>query len=83
MREEVINKKTKRLLSALAKNNTVQDFYLAGGTALALQYGHRKSIDLDWFNLKNFNTTNLKINLAKIGKITIQSEEQNTLNGEL
>ena len=26
-----------------------QSFYLAGGTALALQLGHRKSVDFDWF----------------------------------
>ena len=26
------------------------DFYLAGGTALALQLGHRKSVDLDFFS---------------------------------
>lgn len=26
------------------------DFYLAGGTALALQLGHRISTDLDWFS---------------------------------
>ena len=26
-----------------------QGFYLAGGTALAMVYGHRKSVDLDWF----------------------------------
>ena len=24
-------------------------FYLAGGTALAVYYGHRRSVDLDWF----------------------------------
>lgn len=24
-------------------------FYLAGGTALAIQLGHRRSVDLDWF----------------------------------
>jgi len=29
--------------------NFLQQFYLAGGTALALQLGHRKSIDLDFF----------------------------------
>lgn len=28
-----------------------QDFYLAGGTALAIYYGHRRSVDLDWFTL--------------------------------
>jgi len=49
MYKEVINQKTERLLIELAKSNIVKDFYLAGGTALALQFGHRKSIDLDWF----------------------------------
>lgn len=32
-----------------------QGFYLAGGTALALQIGHRTSIDLDFYNLRTFN----------------------------
>jgi predicted nucleotidyltransferase component of viral defense system len=27
----------------------LEDFYLVGGTALALQIGHRKSVDLDFF----------------------------------
>lgn len=30
-------------------NETFNDFYLVGGTALALWLGHRKSIDLDFF----------------------------------
>jgi hypothetical protein len=29
-------------------------FYLAGGTGLALQIGHRKSFDLDFFTSKEF-----------------------------
>lgn len=28
---------------------TERRFYLAGGTALALRLGHRRSVDLDWF----------------------------------
>lgn len=31
------------------------DFYLAGGTALALQIGHRMSIDFDFFSSKPFS----------------------------
>lgn len=80
MREEVINKKTERLLSALARSGLVKDFYLAGGTALALQYGHRKSVDLDWFNQKSFDTAKLKRGLIKLGRITVSSEEKDTLN---
>lgn len=36
------------------------DFYLAGGTALALQLGHRRSIDLDFFSLQPIVKTSLK-----------------------
>ena len=32
------------------------DFYLAGGTALALQLGHRDSIDFDFFSKNSFST---------------------------
>lgn len=28
---------------------TAPGFYVAGGTAVALHLGHRRSIDLDWF----------------------------------
>jgi predicted nucleotidyltransferase component of viral defense system len=32
----------------------LQDFYLVGGTALALYYGHRLSVDLDLFSTNDF-----------------------------
>jgi len=33
----------------------LNDFSLVGGTALALRYGHRRSVDLDLFALKDFD----------------------------
>lgn len=42
------------------------DFYLAGGTALALYLGHRKSIDLDYFIAKNFDTSLLKNKIMEL-----------------
>ncbi|MEK7472948.1 MAG: nucleotidyl transferase AbiEii/AbiGii toxin family protein [Patescibacteria group bacterium] len=39
-------------LSFLSKDG----FYLAGGTALALQIGHRTSVDFDFFVKKHFNS---------------------------
>ncbi len=36
-------------------SDKLNDFYLAGGTALALQLGHRKSLDLDFFSQRIFN----------------------------
>jgi len=35
-------------------------FSLAGGTALSLLIGHRKSIDLDLFSTGEFNTSQLE-----------------------
>jgi len=80
MHKEVINQKTECLLADLAESNVIKDFYLAGGTALALQFGHRKSIDLDWFNKNSFDTRELRKELSKIGKIIIKAEEKDTLD---
>lgn len=37
-----------------------QQFALAGGTSLALQLGHRQSIDLDIFSPQDFDTTQIE-----------------------
>lgn len=50
MYEETLYLKTKNTLSKIQDEKILEDFYLAGGTALALQLGHRKSIDLDFFS---------------------------------
>jgi len=41
-------------------------FYLAGGTALALQIGHRDSVDFDFFTPEPFDTTALSEELNTI-----------------
>ena len=40
---------TLELLRRLTQEPFLKDCRLVGGTALALQYGHRSSIDLDFF----------------------------------
>ena len=47
MHPEALNDKTKKVWDKCAFLK--EDFYLAGGTALALQIGHRRSVDLDFF----------------------------------
>lgn len=42
------------LLRKLQSSEILKEFYLAGGTALALHLGHRKSVDLDLFTQKPF-----------------------------
>lgn len=59
-----------------------KDFYLARGTGLALQIGHRDSIDFDFFSKENINTTRLFQKLKTIfksKKILKVQEEKNTL----
>ena len=46
---DILNAPQKRVLPPLAQALAEMDLYLAGGTALALQIGHRPSIDFDWF----------------------------------
>jgi len=45
-----------------------KEFYLVGGTAIALQIGHRRSIDFDLFSLKPFGSKRLLNVLSKAGK---------------
>lgn len=49
MFEQVLPGNTKAILALLEKSEIIQKAYLAGGTALALQLGHRISYDLDFF----------------------------------
>jgi hypothetical protein len=51
---EGLSKKQLRVLKALGPHMAPKGFYLARGTALAIHYGHRVSVDLDWFTRQPF-----------------------------
>lgn len=46
---EILGIKQKSVIKRQAVLLTDRQFYLAGGTALALYFGHRHSVDFDWF----------------------------------
>jgi len=71
------------LLKKLSKQSFIDEFYLAGGTGLALQIGHRRSIDFDFFIPDDFDTSDIIAKLIKIGKYQRDNEEKNTINGSL
>jgi Nucleotidyl transferase AbiEii toxin, Type IV TA system len=50
----IISPQTFLLIQQLQDINGFKDFYLVGGTALALQLGHRNSIDIDLFTQNDF-----------------------------
>lgn len=52
MHTEILNTTQKKILPGMAAALSGMDLYLAGGTALALQAGHRPSIDFDFFSRK-------------------------------
>lgn len=51
---ETVEPGTFSILKKLMEIHELQDFYLVGGTALSLMYGHRTSIDLDLFTASKF-----------------------------
>jgi predicted nucleotidyltransferase component of viral defense system len=61
----------------------IEDFYLAGGTALALQIGHRISTDLDFFSaschLETKDREAIHQILSSIGDFEIISEQDGML----
>ncbi|MBI5230071.1 MAG: nucleotidyl transferase AbiEii/AbiGii toxin family protein [Candidatus Magasanikbacteria bacterium] len=78
-----LSSKAKKLLIRFDTSPWLKNFYLAGGTALALYYGHRQSVDLDWFSQKPINTKQLIRKLAAIGTFTLLKEETNMVDGIL
>ena len=81
---ETLDQQRIALLPKLAKFKN--NFYLAGGTALALQLGHRKSIDFDFFTEKDFETNELKENPIEVFQnqaVKINQESKNTLEIEV
>ncbi|MDD2913505.1 MAG: nucleotidyl transferase AbiEii/AbiGii toxin family protein [Candidatus Pacebacteria bacterium] len=83
MHEESLTKNTKSVLEAIGLLSISKDFYLAGGTALAIHLGHRFSVDLDWFSEKFDYGPSFRSELGKIGKLEIDSESKDTFNGVL
>jgi len=55
---EILTKEQEELLPLVAKFS--RNFRLVGGTAVALQIGHRESIDFDLFSLRGFQNANIR-----------------------
>ena len=58
------------------------DWYLAGGTALAIQVGHRQSVDLDFFTSQKFDEKKTAEQLSVFGQWETTSISPGTIYGE-
>lgn len=66
---ETVAPETLGLLRNIQKIKLLSQTRLVGGTALALQYGHRESIDLDFFGVIDINPEQMKTELQAIGSV--------------
>lgn len=82
---EVLPKATRQALDFLATQEWLKqsDWYLAGGTALALQTGHRQSVDLDFFTPEKTFTANSVIGQFSANDWTTEVGRDNTVFGTL
>lgn len=77
---------TKKAFTFLSEQSWLAEggWYLAGGTALALQAGNRKSVDLDFFTAeKDFDTSALLGNFLDNTEWKTTIHSKNTIYGEL
>ena len=75
----VIKPATFELIQELQKLPFLKDFYLVGGTSLALQMGHRNSIDIDLFTQNEFDDGELVQNLSEHFTVQTVYSRKNTI----
>ena len=73
---ETVDANTLDLLKQIQSNPHFRETRLVGGTALALQIGHRKSIDLDIFGNIKLEPLELTQELQTYGTISMRSSSQ-------
>lgn len=78
---ETLESDTLELLKALQAQVELKDFQLVGGTALALYWGHRKSIDIDLFSNRPFEVSTIRDMLIQKFGFQISFTAENTLKG--
>lgn len=67
---------TLELLKSLASQPELAQTRLVGGTALALQYGHRQSIDLDFFGILPEDKEELVEMTKRVGNVLVTNSSK-------
>ena len=83
LHKETISPDTLEILTRLQKQDYLKGFHLVGGTALALQIGHRTSIDIDLFSNFEFDTAQLLEKLYIDFDFKLFFSANNTLKGSI
>lgn len=78
---EIILPETFELLKKLQADMLLDSFFLVGGTALALRFGHRLSVDIDLFTINDFDAQALNDYLVESYGLKTTTIQKNTLMG--
>lgn len=78
LRFDAVPEPVRELLARLVPNGALQGFALGGGTSLALRFGHRWSVDLDFFTTGEFSPEDQFEKLA-LDRATVTARSVNSL----
>lgn len=78
-----LSEQTQKNLEALKNLAFAGNYYLAGGTALSLHFGHRFSNDLDFFSRNPITSETIRQELSKLGSLEVFQNDEGTFNGLL
>lgn len=70
-------------LCALSESLAAGEFYLAGGTGLALQLGHRRSVDFDFFSQQSGLGMNVRTWFSNHPGFVLRDADADTVHAEL
>ncbi len=83
LQKAAVDKRLIDLLGRLQGDPFLSDFVLAGGTALALMLGHRKSIDIDLFCKTGFDEARLLEHLEREYDFRMNNISRSTIKGSI
>lgn len=69
LQEKAVSPRLLELINFLMQHAELNNFVLVGGTALALQYGHRESVDANFFGAQPLEDLDLAGILSGFGKV--------------
>lgn len=81
--KETVSPELFTIIQQLCQQPSLETFVLVGGTALSLQIGHRRSIDIDFFSTNSFDAENMSAFLQSKYDFKIQNRFKNALMGTL
>lgn len=83
LQTQSVNPELLELLNKIMQDSAFNKFLLVGGTSLALQIGHRISVDIDLFGEQELNEPELSSIINKFGKSTLLNSSPNVLVYEI